>query len=79
MSDHEKSLSGIAPWRRFYEAALFERDPATLGQLVEEAKQAIHWQIMDLYSRNQASELWEAMDALRVLDELFKRNLPSAG
>jgi hypothetical protein len=77
MSDLENSLFGIAPWKRFYEAALFEHDPATLGQLVEEAKQAIHWQIMDLYSRNQASELWEAMDALRALDELLKRT-PSA-
>jgi hypothetical protein len=73
------STSGVGSaesflWRRLYDAALRELDPQVLTQRIEAAKKAIHSQIAVLRNTDEASNLWELMDALRILDDLLRMN-----
>ena len=73
------SSSGVEPpealfWRLFYHAALRELDPQVLPQRIDAAKKAIQSQIAVLRNTHETSNLWELMDALRILDDLLRMN-----
>jgi hypothetical protein len=74
MTSSEVGRSESLPWRRLYEAALLEIDPAMLLRRVQEAEKAIRTRIVELRSSDANGEGDQLMDALTVLNDLLRMN-----
>jgi hypothetical protein len=74
MTSSEVGRSESLPWRRLYEAALLEIDPAMLLRRVQEAEKAIRTRIVELRSSDANGESDQLMDALTVLNDLLRMN-----
>jgi hypothetical protein len=59
-------------WRKLYEAAILELDPAMLPGRVQDAKKAIQTRILELQYSGQHDECLRLMDALQTLDDLLR-------